>query len=100
MITSPSGMDAGSSKPNARNASIATTASPMKNTTFPAVPVCQPITASLTPRPEPAYQSMNVESARISPEIQAIRSPAAQMPSAFDCPYTGGGGDPPAGWSR
>jgi hypothetical protein len=56
----------------------------MKKTSFPSVPVCQPITASLTPTPEPAYQSMNVDSARMSADSQTIRSPIAQMPSALD----------------
>ena len=52
----------------------------MKKTSLPRTPLCQPITASFTPTPEPAYQSMNEESARTSPETHVIRSPAAQSP--------------------
>ena len=40
------------------------------------MPVCQPITASFTPTPDPAYQPMNDESASTSPATQVMRSPA------------------------
>ena len=93
-------MEAGSSIPDSRNATIATVASPMKKTSFPISPVCQPITASLTPTPEPAYQSMKVERARISPEIQVTRSPAAQIPSGSRPPRPTGGGTPGSSGSR
>ena len=92
--TRPSG--AGRSKPYARRITIATTAKPMKNTSFPSAPVCHPITASFTPGPEPAYQSIRDESIRTRPETHAIRSPEAQIPSGAGGPYDGGGG--PAGF--
>ena len=56
-------------------------ARPMKNTSFPIVPVCQPITASLTPSPEPEYHPMKLDSISTSPETQVTLSPAAQIPS-------------------
>ena len=77
-----SGIDDGRSKPYARSATSTTMASPMKNTSLPSVPVCQPITASFTPSPEPEYQPMKLESMSTSPATQVTRSPAAQMPSA------------------
>ncbi len=52
----------------------------MKNTSFPRMPVCQPITASLTPTPEPAYQPMNEERASTRPATHVMRSPAPQRP--------------------
>ena len=62
-----SGTDGGSSNPVSRSATITTTASPTKNTSLPRTPLCQPITDSFTPTPDPAYQSMNEDSARIEP---------------------------------
>ena len=47
----------------------------MKKTSLPRMPVCQPITASFTPTPEPAYQPMNEESASTRPATQVMRSP-------------------------
>ena len=49
------------------------------------MPVCQPITASFTPTPEPAYQPMNEESASTRPATQVMRSPAAQSPPEAVC---------------
>src|SRR5262249_4372135 len=73
----------------------------MKKTSLPSVPVCQPITASLTPRPEPEYHPMKLESIRTSPATQVARSPAAQIPSAAGrYPASGGDDDPDDGGSR
>ena len=77
-----SGIDGGSSNPVSRSATITSTASPMKKTSLPRMPLCQPITASLTPTPDPAYQSMNDDSASTSPATHVMRSPAAQRPLA------------------
>ena len=76
------GTDGGSSKPSSRRTTSASTARPMKKTSLPSTPLCQPITASFTPTPEPAYQSMNEESMSTSPATQVMRSPAAQRPPA------------------
>src|SRR5207244_2745 len=65
-----------------RKATRAMTARPMKNTSFPRVPVCQPITPIVGPTvPDPAYQSVNAERLSTKPEIQVARSPAAVMPT-------------------
>jgi hypothetical protein len=79
-MTRLSGTVGGSSKPSSCSTTSASTARPMKKTSFPSTPLCQPITASFTPTPDPAYQSMNEERARMSPAIQVMRSPAAQRP--------------------
>ena len=63
------------------------------------MPLCQPMTASLTPTPDPAYQSMNEDSARTSPAIQVTRSPAAQRPLGAGRGYPPGAGDGVAGCS-
>src|SRR5215471_18208590 len=89
-MTRLSGAEAGSPMPASRKAMIATTAKPMKKTSLPSTPVCQPITASLTPTPEPAYQPMNDERASTSPDTHVTGSPAAQSPSG--APRTGLGG--------
>ena len=57
--------------------------------------MCQPVTESETPRPEPEYQFMNGESMSTSPEIQVIVSPMPQIPSAWR-EYRGGGEPEPA----
>src|SRR4051812_8381389 len=75
-----SGTAGGSSTPASRAITSSSTARPMKKTSFPRTPVCQPITASLTPTPEPAYHPMNDESMSTSPATQVTRSPAAQTP--------------------
>src|SRR5262249_27021831 len=81
-MTRLSGMDGGSSNPNSGSATITSTARPRKKTSLPRTPLCQPITASFTPTPEPAYQPMNEERASTRPAIQVIRSPAAHTPPA------------------
>ncbi len=71
-----SGTVAGSSIPASRSASRISVASPMKKTSFPRAPVCQPVTESVSPSAWlPAYQSVNAETASTSPEIHARRSP-------------------------
>ena len=52
---------------------------PRKQTSLPSVPVCQPMTPIVRPSPDPAYQSMKLDSIRTSPETQAMRPPAVQM---------------------
>ena len=55
-------------------------ASPMKKTSLPTAPVCQPVTASVRPFGSvPAYQSVNAEIVRTSPETHATRTP--QLPT-------------------
>jgi hypothetical protein len=39
------------------------------------------MTASFTPRPEPEYQPMKLDSISTRPETHVTRSPAAQIPS-------------------
>jgi hypothetical protein len=60
----------------------------MKKTSFPSVPVCQPITAIVGPTgPEPAYQSVNAEMLSARPATQVARSPTVVIPpSTADCP--------------
>ena len=71
-----SGTVAGSSIPASRSASRISAASPMKNTSLPSEPVCQPITESVSPSAwVPEYQSVNEEMARTRPATQARRSP-------------------------
>src|SRR5262249_10616350 len=83
ITTRLSGMVGGSSIPASRSATSAITARPMKKTSFPSVPVCQPITAIVGPTaPEPAYQSVKTEMLRTRPEIQVARSPTAVAPLA------------------
>jgi len=56
--------------PASRRITRASTASPITNTSFPRAPVCHPITLVVGPGPEPTYQSVNAEIARISPDTQ------------------------------
>src|SRR6059058_5556933 len=65
-----SGIEPGRSNPRVRAPTSTTTASPRKKTSLPRTPVCQPVTESETPSPEPEYQFMNGESMSTSPEIQ------------------------------
>ena len=56
------------------------TARPMKNTSLPSVPVCQPMTAIVGPLdPDPAYQSVKAETLSTRPATQVARSPTAVM---------------------
>ena len=76
MSTRLSGTAAGSSMPASRSASRMSVARPMKKTSLPSAPVCQPVTDRVSPSAcVPAYQSVNAEMARTSPAIQASRSP-------------------------
>ena len=61
---------------------ITTTARPTTNTSFPSVPVCQPITLITIPSPEPEYQPMKDDSIRTSPETQVMTPPAASIGGA------------------
>ena len=71
-----SGTVAGSSIPASRSASRISVASPMKKTSLPSAPVCQPVTESTRPSVwPPEYQSVKAETARTSPATQASRSP-------------------------
>src|SRR6266576_579676 len=80
MRTSRSGTAAGSTIPAARDASRISVASPMKKTSLPRAPVCQPVTASVWPFGSvPVYQSVNAESVSTSPETHASRTP--QLPA-------------------
>ena len=81
ITTRLSGTVAGNSIPDSRSATRASTASPMKKTSFPSAPVCHPITLVVGPSPEPTYQSVKAEMARISPEIQVRRWPQPQISS-------------------
>ncbi len=94
-----SGIAGGSSKPSSRSVTSTSTATPMKKTSFPRVPVCQPITASLIPTPVPAYHPMNDESASTSPATQVTRSPSANNPLGARSGRSPGAGDPDAGGS-
>src|SRR5207253_3688883 len=80
ITTRLSGTVAGSSMPDSRRATIASTARPMKKTSLPSAPVCQPITAVVTPWPPPAYQSVKAERLRSRPESHVSRPPQAQIP--------------------
>ena len=73
----------------------------MKNTSLPRVPVCQPITASFTPTPDPAYHPMNEESASTRPATQ-VMAPAGGPETARSPPWIVGrpGGAGPARTSR
>ncbi len=75
-------MVAGSSMPASRSATRASTARPMKKTSLPSVPVCQPITLVVGPSPEPTYQPVKAEIARTRPDTQVSVSPHAQTSSA------------------
>ena len=54
----------------------------MKKTSLPITPVCQPVTASVTPSPDPVYQPMNADSISTSPDTHVTFSPAAHRPPA------------------
>ncbi len=83
--TSRSGTAAGSKMPASRNASRMRVASPMKKTSLPRVPVCQPVTPSVKPFGSvPEYQSVNAEIVRTSPETHARRTP--QLPASGAVP--------------
>src|SRR3954468_15733574 len=79
MITRLSGTVAGSSIPDSLSATSASTASPMKKTSFPSAPVCQPITLVVGPSPDPTYQPVNAERASTSPETQVSWWPQPQI---------------------
>src|SRR3954452_7716540 len=84
ITTRLSGTVAGSSMPASRSATSAITASPMKKTSLPSVPVCQPMTAIVGPTdPDPAYQSVKAETLSTRPATHVARSPAAVMPPAI-----------------
>ena len=77
---SRSGTAAGSTIPALRDASRISVASPRKKTSLPSAPECQPVTPSVIPFGSvPAYQSVNADSVRTSPETQASRTP--QLPA-------------------
>src|SRR5579884_4476410 len=82
---SRSGTDAGSVIPASREASRIRVASPTKKTSLPSAPVCQPVTDSVRPLGSvPAYQSVNAEIVRTSPETHARRTP--QLPASGVAP--------------
>jgi len=81
MTTRLSGTVAGNSMPASRRMTSATTVRPMTNTSFPRTPVCQPITLVVGPGPEPTYQSVNAEIARISPDTQVSVCPRPERSS-------------------
>ena len=81
MMTRLSGTVAGSSIPVSRRMTSANTASPMTNTSLPSAPVCHPITLVVGPGPEPTYQSVNAEMARIRPDTQVSRIPRPERSS-------------------
>jgi hypothetical protein len=91
IVTRLSGMLGGSSMPASRRIAITTSASPRKNTSFPIVPVCQPITERVGPSIElPEYQDMNEDSRSTSPATHATRWPADQIPPAGRSCVSGG----------
>src|SRR5215471_180645 len=95
--TSRSGTAAGSTIPASRDDSRISVASPMKKTSLPSVPVCQPVTENVRPLGSvPTYQSVNAEIARTSPEIHASRVPQL---SACGVVRSGRGGRC-SGWVR
>ena len=53
----------------------------MKKTSLPSAPVCQPITPIVIPSPEPAYQSVNADTASSSPDSHVSRAPIDQKPA-------------------
>src|SRR5262249_41962364 len=80
ITTRLSGMLGGNASQACLRATRAIAASPMKKTSLPNVPVCQPITAIVGPTdPEPAYQSVKAEMLRTSPAIQVARAPTVVM---------------------
>ena len=50
----------------------------MKKTSFPSVPVCQPMTLVVGPCPEPTYEPVNDEIARTRPDTQVSSWPQPQ----------------------
>ena len=77
ITTRLSGTVAGSSIPAWRSPTRASTASPMKKTSLPRTPVCQPITRS-SGRRRSRYQPMRAESVSTSPD--PARQPFAEEP--------------------
>ncbi len=79
-MTRLSGTLGGSSNPDSCSATSARISRPTKKTSFPRMPLFQPVTASFTPVPEPAYQPMKDESMSTRPATQVMRKPAAHRP--------------------
>src|SRR5581483_705272 len=86
----------GKATPAARAAARQTTARPIRQTSFPSVPLFQPSTETVGPSTDvPEYQPVNADSASTSPATQVKRPPTAST-LALACTRasrtTGGGG--------
>jgi hypothetical protein len=91
IVTRLSGTAAGSSTPSSRSATTSRTASPAKKTSLPRVPVCQPITETVTPSPEPVYQPVNADTVSTTPVSSVSRSPSPSRAALLrsNAPRTG-----------
>ena len=76
IVTRLSGTAAGSSMPTSRSTIRSTTRRPRPSTTFPMVPVCQPMTETVVELPSPVYQPVSEDSARSRPKRNVSRPPS------------------------
>ena len=96
-----SGADAGSSIPAPCSASRINVARPMKKTSLPRAPACQPVTEYVSPFGcVAAYQSMNGERVSTSPAIQVMTRPVCTGAVWANRGGDGASGDHPAGTLR